>query len=508
MFTRFLSVLLCLAGCPAFAVPPQNLNTPVARDILPYSQPWPSKDRVNKEIQPNHLRKVLELPAESRPITSLAVSPDNSLIAYTVDRLKRSLAGGLFHLFFSSNIDKALQAETTLKIWNKRTGQVQAIVKEETIDGFRALHFSADGKTLVTQGGFSFGVLKLWETETGKLLATLSGPKREMSMSAISHDGRLLAAGNLDGTARLWTVPDGELKATLGSYEKKKGSWLKRWAYPEQYEEPNEFVRLCFSPDSTLLAKLSGGKDAEVWDTATGQLKFSVQGSDQLSSFYWGGASDLFSPDRSILATTYTERDGAYHLTANSVKLWSAKDGSLLKTLEHARNPARFSPDGKKLVTGIVHWDDDGTWDFVGEIWNVETGELETRLLDPKGTLDEILWCPDGRTLATTGGGKYTLTLWDPQSGQQKAQIRLVRHHGFDIISDYISDQDEIFFSPDSRFLIAANSKSLRIIDVKTGTVLEKIEGMGLPVIFLSNGQLVTRSADKKSVVIWEITGN
>ncbi len=94
------------------------------------------------------------------------------------------------------------------------------------------------------------------------------------------------------------------------------------------------------------------------------------------------------------------------------------------------------------------------------------------------------------------------------QTAQLKGRIRLVRHHGFDIISDYISDEDVVFFSPDSRFLIVANSKSLRIIDAKAATVLEKIDGIGRPAIFLANGELLTLSADKKSVVLLEINAN
>lgn len=504
MRARILALLLCIVTTTPAGLLRAQTSGRAVRDLgkTPDNN---QKDR--KEIQAKYLRKVLELPRESRPISSLAISPDNNLIAYGIDRLKRSRANRLLHVF-TFDIDELFQAETTLKIWNQRTGQVQAIINDETVDGFSALDFPANSKALVTRNGFSVGVLKLWDTETGKLLSKHQGPQREMSMSVTSNDGKLLAAGNLDGTARLWTVPDGELRATLGSYEKKKGSWLKRSAHPEQYEEPRDYVRLYFSPDSTLLAKLSGGKDAEVWDTTSGQVKFSVRGSDQFSAYGWGGASDLFSPDGRILATTYTERDGAYNLTANNVKLWRAKDGSLLKTLDHARNPVRFSPDGKKLATGIVHWENDGTRDLVGEIWNVETGELETRLLDPKESLDEILWSPDARTIATTGGGEYTLTLWDAQTAQPKGRIRLVRHHGFDFISDYISDADVVFFSPDSRFLIAANSKSFRIIDVKAATVLEKIDGIGLPVIFLTNGQLLTLSADKKSVVLLEINAN
>ena len=516
MCVRFLALLLCIAA-PAPAAAPLSLSIKRETDRVTSNPPQsPANDRENpKEIQPKHLRKLLELPAEQDSISSIAATLDGGLIAYTMDRFKRRSTLGRVATLFTFDLDKLDRTDTTLKVWDRATRQLKTTVREETVFGFVGLYVTPDGKTVATRDLASTPAVKLRNAETGELRSHLAGPAKRITESRLSADGKLFATGYEDGTARLWTVPGGELRATLGSPPKKNGSWLKRWANNE-LDDPSYSVRLYFSPDSKLLAIAGMDKNTKVWETATrevkvwdtetGQLKFVIPGSDTLS-WYWEGP-DLFSPDGSIIATTYTERNGAGHLTANSVKLWSSKDGSLLKTLEHARAPVKFTPDGKRLATGLVSWDDDGTWDFVAEIWNVETGELERTLLDPKGGLNEILWSPDGRTLATTGGSKYTLTLWNPQSGQQKAQIRLVRHHGFDIISDYIADQDEIFFSPDGRFLIAANAKSLRIIEVKTGTVLEKIEGIGLPILLLSNGELLTRSANKKSAVVWEILGN
>lgn len=515
MSARLLAVLLCIATGTPLALPQSVSNKPSATRVVS-PDPQASAKAREREIQPGHLRKILELPVEHDPISSLAASRDGNLIVYTIDRFKRRSVLSRLTTLLSFDLDKLDRSESTLKIWDRATGQLKTTVKDETVFGFVGFYLTPDGKTIATHDAASTPAVKLWNSETGELLSNLAGPAKGMVMSALSPNGRFLAAAYEDSTARLWTIPGGELRGTLGSPPKKQGSWFKRLANNQLDDDPYYWVGLYFSPDSKLIATAGADKDTgirytptrstKVWDTATGQLRFVIPGSD---AFFWRWEGpDLFSPDGSMIATTYTERDGAGHLTANSVKLWSSKDGSLLKTLEHARAPVKFSPDGKRLATGLVHWDDDGTWDFVGEIWNVETGELERKLQDPKGSLDEILWSPDGRTLATTGGGKYTLTLWDSQSGQQKAQIRLVRRHCFDPISECISDLDLVFFSSDGRFLIAANEKSLRIIEVKTGTVLEKVEGIGLPAIFLSNGQLLTRSANKKSVVVWETLGN
>src|SRR5713226_1027074 len=158
MWVRILALLLWFATAAPMAIPRAAIN-PANRVALDEKQSSDKNQKDQKEIQAKYLRKVLELPRESRPISSLAISPDNNLIAYGIDRLKRSRANRLLHVF-TFDIDKLFQAETTLKIWSRRTGQLQAIVNDETVDGFAALHFTADGKTLVTRNGFSVGVLK------------------------------------------------------------------------------------------------------------------------------------------------------------------------------------------------------------------------------------------------------------------------------------------------------------------------------------------------------------
>ena len=503
MFARSMTLLLCLA---AFAVVTQPQQDSAKRSVETQS---------GTVIRSQHLRKVIEFPAEADSIVSVTTNRNGSLIAYTINRFKVRSAFGRIGALLTLKVDKLDRVDSTLKIWDVVTGQLKTTVRDETISGFAEPYLTPDGKIVATRDATFIPAVKLWSLETGTLLSSLQGPAKGLTMCALSPDGEFFATAYEDGTARLWIVSTGEPTATLGSPPpKQKGSWLKRWANNELVE-PTYNVRLYFSPDSKLLATVGTViniwnneiRETNVWDTTTGQLRFVVPGSDSFYG-YWKEAGGLqFNPDSSIIATTYTDRNGAGNLMVNSVKLWNSRDGSLLKTLEHARNPVSFSPDGKRLATGIVHWDDDGTWAFIGEIWNVETGKLEMRLSDPKGSLDEIFWSPDGRTLATTGGGKYTLTLWDSESGQQKTQTRLVRNHCYDPLGDCISDQDYICFSPDGCFLIAANKKSLRLIDARTGAVVEKVEGIGRPAFFLSNGQLVTRSANKKSVTVWEILG-
>ena len=73
--------------------------------------------------------------------------------------------------------------------------------------GVRGVTLSADGR-LLASGGLD-GIIRLCETPSGRLVATLQGQTGGVRGVTLSADGRLLASGSWDGTIRLWETTSG-----------------------------------------------------------------------------------------------------------------------------------------------------------------------------------------------------------------------------------------------------------------------------------------------------------
>ena len=116
------------------------------------------------------------------------------------------------------------------KVWDARAGKH---VKDLPV-GFGCLvHFSPDGKWLLTTGGG----FRLWAVGTWEEGPSLGGNPMNL-MGAFSCDGKLLALGDAPGVVRL-VVTD-------------TGAEIARLTAPEQ----DRLLPCCFTPDGTQLIAL------------------------------------------------------------------------------------------------------------------------------------------------------------------------------------------------------------------------------------------------------------
>eukprot|EP00877_Chromochloris_zofingiensis_P012178 jgi/Chrzof1/7213/Cz02g14300.t1 len=160
------------------------------------------------------------------------------------------------------------------------------------------------------------GTVRIWDTwniqQKTVIKPSLAKPGRvTVSSCAYNCDGRLIAAGLMDGTIQLWSV-GGKfgVSAAIGAVAPPKPQMVEKqgWSYvsrPTQlvrgaHEVDTEVTSLCFSQDDRLLASRGMDGTLKLWDLRKFKTPMSVF--DDLPTNY-ATTNCCFSPDERLLLT-------------------------------------------------------------------------------------------------------------------------------------------------------------------------------------------------------------
>ena len=271
---------------------------------------------------------------------------------------------------------------------------------------------SSSGKTLASASHVDHRrIIRLWHLETGRVLLTLSN----LTTSAFSRGGSMLAATNDNETIQLWDMNTG---TSLSTFSVKGG-----------------ISRLVFSPDRKTLAVEGQDANLRLWDIPTKNLCTTITG-------YMDSVGALvYSPDGTMLASGHW---------GGEIRVWNTTTGTYLSILTEHKNDAlkalAFSPNGKILASS--------GWPDIVQLWDVNTGrQLSTTEADlstfkklfPSRDFIEAL-SQDGSTLARMWGDMGTrIALTDVATGREF------------LLTDQAESVSALAFSPDGRTLASGS---------------------------------------------------
>jgi len=350
----------------------------------------------------------------------------------------------------------------------------------------------------------SLGMVRIWDSGTGRELIAYRGHSKPVLTVAFSHDGKFIASAGGEPAVRIW--------------DPATGKDVRQISIAHGQNEKDYIARCAFSPDGKKLA-VATGLVVEIFEVATGQHLRKLEGHTQTVH------SIAFSPDGHYLASSsgdHTVRiwdlvakeetkaipahagvvfqvafspDGKSVATCGADKTAKifliAKEGQDPQVLQDKTpimfNCLAFSKDGRTLATGGA--------DRLIRFWDVGTGQIVRTIHGHTNSISSVVFSPDGTELATAGADP-SVRIWPTDTVEQQRE--------------YLGHQGYVWsaaFNPDgSRIVSASADKTVKVWDAASGSVLFTLTGHTAPVTtasFSPNGKLIVSAGGDRVLRFW-----
>ena len=280
--------------------------------------------------------------------------------------------------------------------WCAQTGELYDEIElwhPHPTNGAVSFTFSSDGSLVIAER-FDFNndhtEIVVWDVESGEQIACLSEKRERHDLvwwnPCFSPCGRYLAAGDCDGTIRVWELENGTLLNTYTDYGDAK-------MYP------------CYTPMGNLIAASILPQKVEVWNVE----KHEKLDEFELNGEYVSRHRVRFSDDGTQLAVSIP----------NALFLWTKeKNGCRPLTILNGHTDTAdclaFSSDGKTL--GAAYWGANVIlWDVASKRAQRPGGEKL------RGTAHAVYLSANGQFISTGGDDKDTL--WISEIGNPQPVV-------------------------------------------------------------------------------------
>ena len=237
----------------------------------------------------------------------------------------------------------------------------------------------------------------------------------------------------------------------------------------------------------SVMDRLQGGRTAlEFLDTLQGSLSKAIRQALQVKVEDRPQSAAVFKSVCSDFA-----KDKAASVPPIK-KLWDP-DTIILRSTMYGHtdlvNDIVFSPDGKTLASSSA--------DKTIRLWDVATSTLRRTIHGHTDLVNNVVFSPNGETLASSSADN-TIRLWDVATGTSYGALDM-----------YPSGVFSVAFSPDGQILASGGTdKTVCLWDVATGALRRTIYGhtdLVNNVVFSPDGETLASSSADNTIRLWDV---
>ena len=320
------------------------------------------------------------------------------------------------------------------------------------------IRFTPDGKRLA--GTSHDGILRIWNLETGNVIASFTDFRGPIMGVAFSPNGKLIA-----GCGGIYE--DGWLAGEVIVYDLDTEERICSF-YPDQVAYSVTF------PSDVELASAGADRRISLWNLGDRTLRESIN-----------AHADTIRE----LITLPGQRRIASASDDNTVRIWSLDEPDGLSRLSDSKLTEivdlSFSPDSTQLASASA------SGDRGIRIWDTRTGRLTAHLGQHKHFAHGVDFSPNGKQLASLGSD------WPASTGVELKIWDLTRNHcdTFDIAD--MKHGRSVAYSPDGGRLAIVDDDYLAVWNVDEAKVEKRVVSKkgGFHVIFSRDGSLIGSTA-------------
>lgn len=406
------------------------------------------------------------------PPTEMAFSPAGGEIAVPVqggyeivdidsDDVVARRDGEIVSLAYHPDVNRRELATATMngviRVWDSDSGKLLHELRQPN-DYIFTIAYSPDGRWLAVGGEHS---VSIWSTETRELEHELLGQTGPAYCIAFSRDSKFLASGGIDLRVVIWDVIEGVMHRELLGHTgiisglsfgpnrvvsaDSEGS-LKFWHVDSANDTfrtrpmSSDLAKASFSSDGNRLIATSQGNRLNIWDATPGAVpaKPKVTFDTEKRIF-----DVKFLGDKNLVASQ----------GENGMHLWDVETGRKREFDDHGPMAFRLAdhPNGRSIVSGST--EPFGSEHAV-QSWDVNSSAVVKRPSPAlESTVFSVAISPDGRWIA--GGGGAGVSVWHGDTEFTEdgripvGQLELIPY--------------DVEFSPCGRYLAGVSLSDIRI---------------------------------------------